>query len=161
MVKENTIRQAFRLSLVIKASFAALEILAGVFSMFVTQDRLLRLMLYVTQNERAEDASDRLSHALIQYAQQFSINQQHFIILYLLTHGLLKLLLILGLLKKKLWCYPLAIAIFALFIDYQMGRYAVTHSLWLLIMTALDVIVIGLTWYEWNYLKKQEARRAD
>jgi uncharacterized membrane protein len=49
--------------------------------------------------------------------------------------------------------------VFALFIVYQLYRFAFTHPIWLLAVTALDVIVIALTWHEWWYLKAPALHR--
>jgi hypothetical protein len=67
-----------------------------------------------------------------------------------LSHGVVKLWLIIGLLRQKLWYYPLAAAVFGLFIVYQ---YSFTNSLWLLVLSAVDVAVIALTWHEYRYLR--------
>jgi uncharacterized membrane protein len=73
--------------------------------------------------------------------------------LYLLIHGALKLWLVLGLLREKLWYYPTAIAVFSLFIGYQLYRFSFTHSAFLLLITAIDLVVVALTWHEYNYLR--------
>jgi len=39
--------------------------------------------------------------------------------------------------------------------DNQLYRYSYTHSIWLLLVTVLDLIVIGLTWHEYKYLKAE------
>jgi uncharacterized membrane protein len=70
-----------------------------------------------------------------------------------LSHGVVKLWLIIGLLRQKLWYYPLAAAVFGLFIVYQLYRYSFTNSLWLLVLSAVDVAVIALTWHEYRYLR--------
>ena len=67
-----------------------------------------------------------------------------------MSHGVVKLWLIIGLLRQKLWYYPLAAAVFGLFIVYQ---YSFTNSLWLLVLSAVDVAVIALTWHEYRYLE--------
>ena len=45
-------------------------------------------------------------------------------------------------------------AIFGLFSVYQLYRFSLTHSLWLVLITAVDSLVIGLTWYEYLYLRR-------
>ena len=73
--------------------------------------------------------------------------------IYLFGHGVIKLWIIIGLLRKKLWYYPVAMIVFGLFIVYQLYRYTFTHSFLLLLITALDFIVIGLTWHEYRHLR--------
>ena len=45
--------------------------------------------------------------------------------------------------------------VFGLFIIYQLYRYQFTHSLWLLLITLVDALVIALTWHEWKYLRRR------
>jgi len=72
---------------------------------------------------------------------------------YLLTHGIIKLALVAALLKRRLWAYPAAIGIFALFAAYQVYRYTFTHSWYLILLTILDAVVIWLTWLEYTKVK--------
>jgi uncharacterized membrane protein len=67
---------------------------------------------------------------------------------------LAELWLIVGLLRQKLWYYPVAIVVFSLFAVYQLYRFAFSHSVWWLLITAVDLIVIGLTWHEYKYLRR-------
>lgn len=83
-----------------------------------------------------------------------SVSSQQFAAFYLLSHGGIKLWLIIGLWRKKLGYYPAAKAVFGLFILYQLYRYSFTHSLLLLLITALDIAVIGLTWFEYQHLRR-------
>jgi uncharacterized membrane protein len=65
----------------------------------------------------------------------------------------IKTVLIVGLLREKLGYYPAAIAVFVLFVMYQIYRYTFTHSIWLLLITLLDIVVIWLTWHEYRYMR--------
>jgi hypothetical protein len=78
---------------------------------------------------------------------------QLFTSFYLLGHGVIKIVLIVGLLREKLGYYPAAIAVFVLFVMYQIYRYTFTHSIWLLLITLLDIVVIWLTWHEYTYMR--------
>ena len=82
--------------------------------------------------------------------QGFSVGTQLFVSFYLLANGLTKAVLIAGLLRGKLGYYPAAIAVFAAFVGYQLYRYSLTHSAWLILLTLLDLVVIWLTWREYN-----------
>ncbi len=62
--------------------------------------------------------------------------------------------------RKKLWGYPLAIAIFSSFIAYQLYRYTITHSPWLILISLLDVIIILLAINEYHFVKKEQASLA-
>lgn len=158
-LEETSIRLAFRVSLVLKAAFAVAEILAGVGTYFVTQQFVFKVVERITRRELLEDPRDFIANLLFQSAQHFSVSTRNFTAAYLLSHGAIKLWLISGLLRERLGYYPVAIAIFALFIVYQLYRFTLTHSLWLVLITALDVVVIGLTWHEYRYLRSAGSPR--
>jgi uncharacterized membrane protein len=152
---EKNIHLAFEISLLLKGLFALGEIIGGIVAFFVTRDFLLKTVSFLTQEELAEDPRDLIANYLLHSAQSLSIGTQLFVAFYLLSHGSIKLWLIIGLLRQKLWYYPTAIVVFGLFIVYQLYRFSFTHSVWLLLITVVDVIVIALTWHEYKYLRRR------
>jgi uncharacterized membrane protein len=154
---EDNVRRAFEISLILKGFFALLEVAGGIAAYFVTQNFLLNLVTAITQNELRQDPDDLVANFLLQTAQGFSISTQRFTALYLLSHGATKLFVIVGLLRRKLWYYPLAIVLFGLFVAYQLYRFSFTHSVWLLVITLLDLLVIVLTWHEYNFMRKHRS----
>ena len=150
----KNIHVAFEMSLILKGMFALAEIVAGIFAYFITTQFLLDLVQAVTRTELTEDPRDFVANYLLHAAQGLSVSSQHFAAFYLLSHGAIKLWLITGLWQKKMGYYPAAIAVFSLFILYQVYRYSFTHSLSLLFLTVLDVVVIGLTWFEYQHLRR-------
>lgn len=153
-VDERYIHLAFRISLWFKALFALTEILGGITAFFVTKAVLVQAANMITQGELQEDPHDLVANYLLHSVKHLSLATQHFFGLYLLGHGVVKLWLIVGLLRTRLWYYPTALVVFGLFIVYQLYRFGDTHSLWLLFVTAVDVIVIALTWHEYRFLRE-------
>lgn len=151
---ENNVHVAFEISLTLKGAFALAEIAASIFAYFATRQFLLDLVRAITRTELTEDPRDFVANYLLHAAQGLSVSSQHFTAFYLLSHGVIKLWLIIGLWQKKLGYYPAAIAVFGLFILFQVYRYSFTHSLALLLITALDVVVIGRTWFECQHLRR-------
>jgi uncharacterized membrane protein len=70
--------------------------------------------------------------------------------LYLLSHGAVKLVLVVALLRNKLWAYPLMIVTLAVFVCHQIYRFALSHSVLMILLTLFDVVVIFLTWLEYG-----------
>lgn len=155
--QEKNLHLAFQISLIVKGIFALLEILGGVAAYFVSQQFLLSLILAVTREELTEDPTDIVVRYLLHTAHNFSLSTQYFTSIYLLSHGVIKAFLIVGLLRERLWYYPVAIVVFVSFIVYQLYRFNHTHSIWLLLITLLDIVVIWLTWHEYRYLQKNHA----
>jgi uncharacterized membrane protein len=154
LLSEKSIHLGFDVSLWLKGVFALGEIISGIATFFVSKNILVFAVLLLTQAEFAEDPHDSFANYLLHTAQNLSIGAQTFAAVYLLAHGVIKLWLIVGLLRQKLWYYPTAIAVFALFIVYQLYRFTFTHSILLLLITIIDAIVIMLTWHEWKYLRR-------
>lgn len=152
LLSERSIHLAFQVSLWIKGLFALTEIAGGVIAFFVTRQFLVELASTITQGELAEDPHDLVANFLLHSAEHLSVSAQHFTAYYLASHGVVKLWLIVGLLRERLWYYPTAIVIFGLFILYQLYRFNATHSPWLLVITVIDLVVIVLTWHEYRYL---------
>jgi uncharacterized membrane protein len=152
---EKTTHFLFQLSLLCKAVFAAAEILAGIGAYFVTQQLVFKLVDRLTRAELfLQHPHDLIANYLYTSAQHFSLSTRNFTAAYLLSHGVVKLWLIVGLLREKHWYFPLAIAVFGLFIVYQLYRFSLSHSLWLVLITLVDLVVIGLTWQEYRYVRR-------
>jgi|SRR5579863_4938120 len=155
---EKIVHLAFQISLIVKGIFAFSEIVGGIATYFISQRFLLNVITAFTQNELIEDPRDLVANYLLHQAQHFSVSTKHFAAIYLFSHGLVKLWLIAGLLRERLWYYPTASIVFALFIVYQLYRFTFTHSVMLLALTLIDVMVIGLTWHEYRYLGRSGSR---
>jgi uncharacterized membrane protein len=153
LFEEKYLHRFFEISLLLKAIFAAAEIVAALGVYFVPRGFLSQLIAMITRAELAEDPRDLVANYLVNWAQHLSVGTQRFVALYLLSHGVIKLWLIIGLLRQRLWYFPVSLFIFGLFILYQFYRFIFTHSLWLLLITTVDIVVIGLTWHEYRYLR--------
>jgi uncharacterized membrane protein len=154
LLEHKNIHLVFEWSLWLKAMLAVSEIAAGLATYFVPQQLFLTFVLWVTRKEFAEDPHDLVANFLLHAVQNISVGAQKFAAAYLLAHGVVKLWLIIGLLRERLWYFPVSMAVFGLFIVYQGYRYTFTHSIWLLLITMLDIVVIFITWNEYRYLRK-------
>ena len=153
-MQERRIHQIFEVSVLLKGVHAAIECLGGL-ALALTSNAWIRdFVANVSQTELIEDRRDFIANHLAAFAQGFSIETQHFYAWYLLSHGAVKLALVAGLLLRKLWAYPTTIVVLGLFILYQLYRYTHTHRLGLLLLTALDVVVVGLTWHEYRLMRR-------
>ena len=157
---EKQIHLIFEVSLLLKGAFAGLEIIGGFLAYLVPKQFVLGVLAMLTQRELAEDPRDLVANYLLHAAQHLSVGTQHFAAIYLVSHGAVKLWLIIGLLRERLWYYPTAFVVFGLFIGYQVYRFSFTHSPYLIFLTAVDIVVVVLTWHEYRYLKRHVARRS-
>lgn len=151
--RQKYLHEAFVWGLYFKGLFAAAEIVTGLGAFFVSQALIVRVARALTRDELSEDPSDLVANYLVKAADHFSASAAHFVGVYFASHGAAKLALIVALLMKKLWAYPIAIVVFAGFVIYQTYRYSRTHSATLILLTVVDLVVIALTWQEYRQMR--------
>ncbi|UCI06517.1 DUF2127 domain-containing protein [Mesorhizobium sp. B1-1-8] len=151
---ERRIHQLFEISVWLKGAHALIECLGGLLLYVATTDAIASFVNTLTQEELIEDPNDLIAGYLSQAASQFSVASKEFYAFYLLSHGLIKLLLVIGLLRGKLWSYPASLAALGAFMIYQVYRYSYTHSIGLLVLTVFDAVVMVLIWHEWRVVRR-------
>ena len=72
---------------------------------------------------------------------------------YLLGHGLIKIVLVYALLKRKHWAYKFSLVVLSLFLIYQIVSILASFSIFLFIFTVIDAAIIVLVWEEYKELK--------
>ena len=149
------IHRVFEVSLILKGLFSLCEIVTSILIFFIPLKSINNIVIDITQLDFLHDHMDFLTHHLQQWVQHFSVGSKHFASFYLLSHGIIKLWMVIGLLQKKLKYFPPAITIFGLLIAYQIYRIFHTHSIMLIFLTMFDFIVIILACNEFRYLYKQ------
>ena len=152
--KEKNIFKIFEAALILKAINASIEIIGGLIVLFVNKAFLITTILNLLQGELTDDPHDFVANFIVNSAVTLSVSSTYFFAVYLLIHGFVKIFLVICLLKRKLWAYPLAIIAFSLFVIYELYRLNTVHSLWLLILIILDFLIIILTIHEYKIQKK-------
>jgi uncharacterized membrane protein len=127
----------------------------------VGNSTLVQWVNRLTQHELLEDPHDVVATRIAAVAQGLSASTQSFYAFYLLSHGVVKLLLVAGLLANRLWAYPVSIAVFSLFILYQLYRFSYTHGVGLVALSVFDAFVIVLIWHEWRLYRHHAARKTE
>jgi uncharacterized membrane protein len=149
--------KTFYISLLIKAADSILEIIGGILLLLISPENINRLAHAVTQNELSEDPHDFIATHIIKASHDFSNGGRYFAAFYLLSHGLVKIFVIIALFKEKLWAYPTMIVVLSAFIVYQLYRLTYKFSILLVLLTLFDMFVIWLTWKEWQKHKHRLA----
>lgn len=156
--REKRIDQFFRISILLKGIHALLEIISGVLFFFLSPDKVMQFVVFITQGKLEKNPYDFISNYLLDIASNLSLSSFTFAEAYLLSHGIIKLFLVIALLKKRLWAYPWSIAVFTLYIAYQIYRFTFTYSMGLVFLTVFDLIVIWLIWREYIIIRKHLAK---
>ncbi len=157
--EEKKIYTIFTISVILKSIQGFLELVIGLLIYFVSTNALLAFVARLFQEDIIEGPHGFVARLLMKGAESLSVSGKYFIAFYLIGHGVVKLFLILGLIKEKLWSYIVFVAVLIVFIIYEFYRYTFTHSLSLLILTIFDVLFLVLVWHEYNILKKIKKRK--
>lgn len=164
-LQEKRIFLTYEIVLLLKGLQAFLEIISGILFYAISTNTIAALIVFIAHGELAESPDGILSNFLVQSAHQLSASGKFFITFYLLTHGIVKLVLIIGLFLKKPWAYPGAIIGLGGLILYQLYSLIRHYSVFLLILTAIDIVIFWLIIREHNYkdpdtnMSRQELQR--
>jgi len=101
-----------------------------------------------------EDPNDLFAQYLLKLAENFSVSAQTFASVYLLSHGVLKLFIVVTLLQKKTWAYPVALVILGLLMLYQVYLLIFDYKIEYLFLAIFDTIVLILVWIEYRSQKR-------
>ena len=145
-----SVHKTFHLLMIMKAIGAASEILASAFFLLVRPEHVRGIIVRLLQSDLVEDPTDFIGNSFLRFAEQLSLATEHFLALYLLLHGLIKIGLIRVLWKKHWWAYPAFIFLMLAFVVYQLLRFQHTHAWWLLIFSVFDLVVIWFTFQEYK-----------
>ena len=159
----STLRERmYRLGILGKGIDAFLELAGGIMLLLSGADKVHRWAQWLTAGELHEDPHDKVAHLILRESAKISISGEHFFAFYLLVHGVVKAVAVTALVKRKLWAYPMSIVVFCGFIAYQMYRYTLTHSAWLVALSVFDAAVVWLIWLEFRSARRERnGHRAD
>jgi uncharacterized membrane protein len=153
-MREKSIHQIFVVSVLFKGVHALIEIIGGVALYLVSTETIVNAINRFSRDQLVEDPNDWVGTHLLDFAQHFSVAEHNFYAFYLLSHGIIKTVLVVGLLREKLWAYPASFAVFSAFIAYQLYRYSFTHDFGLILLSIFDLFVIYLAVHEYRLLRK-------
>src|SRR5260370_5245357 len=119
----------FLLSVWSKGIAGLVETIGGLLLLCVPHAGLNAFVVALTAPELAEDPTDRVATLLQRIVHELTADTKLFISGYLIIHGVIKVLLVAGLLGRRLWSYPVSRWFLDAFISYQIYRFLFTHSL--------------------------------
>jgi len=143
--------KTFKIGLVLKGLDGILEVAGGIVLLFVSPHAIGHIARVLTAHELSEDPHDLIARYLLHSTSHLSTGVTLFGAIYLLSHGIAKIVLVALVLRDKLWAYPWLIALLLAFIAYQIYRItAVNFSAGLTALTVFDAALAWLTWREYR-----------
>jgi len=111
--------RTFEVGITLKGLDGVLEVVGGLLLLVVSPATIDQLTRTVTQHELSEDPHDFIATHLLNAANGLTGSSVRFGAIYLLLHGVVKIVLVAALLRNQLWAYPWMIAFLGAFIAYQ------------------------------------------
>ena len=139
-MQQKRIHEIFVISVALKGLHGLIEVAGGLGLALFSTDSILRLLYRFPHHHWV--------------TRHFSTGEHHYYVFFFLSHGALNLAVAILLVMEKLWAYPAAFAVLALFILLQLYRFTHIHDPGLIVFSILDVIVIALAWHEYQLLRK-------
>jgi len=151
----------FRIVLICKGLDGLLELVGGVLLLIVRPSQIQGLAALITREELQEDPGDFIANHVLSASHSLvhDAGLSFWGALYLLVHGVVKVVLVWAVLRDRLWAYPWMIGFLVLFIGYQIYAMVVHFTWGLLLLTLLDVVVCWLTVREYRRLRRARDER--
>lgn len=156
LIPEKWLHEAFEVGVALKGASAAAELFFGMLLLLTMQ--VGDIVVTMARNELIEDPDNFFATHVTRYSHYLSPHAQFIGALYLLSHGIVKLGLVWGLLRGKMWAYPASLAVLLLFILYQIVQIVQTHSTALILLTVFDFVVLWLIWHEYRMVSAHHGR---
>lgn len=96
----------------------SVEIVSGLFLLLVSPSTIDRLAHTLTAHELGQDAHDRIANYILHTTAHLSSGATLFAAVYLLIHGVAKVVLVAFVLRGRLWAYPWLMGLLAAFIAW-------------------------------------------
>ncbi len=150
--------KTFEIGIILKGLDGAIELAGAVLLSLVRPERITHLADMLTRRRLDEDPNGFIANHILQYAHELAGGDRWFVVLFLLSHGLIKVVLVLGLLRNLAWAYPFAFVALGGFILYQFYIIATRPNVGMVLLTLFDLFIVWLTWREYQKFRREQHR---
>jgi uncharacterized membrane protein len=143
----------FDIALLLKGLDGVFELIGGVLLLLISPDSIDDFARWLTLNELSLNRHDFFARHLLHFTGDLHTTQL-FGAMYLLIHGVAKLIVVIGLYRREHWSYYVAFVFLGGFGIYQLYRLFFVHfSILLTLLTAFDAVILVLTLLEFRRMR--------
>jgi len=157
--KEKIVDRGFRWGMAIKLTEGIIEIIFGFALLVFSHGELSRFARRIFYNELMREPNDLFANFIIKMTEIVSVDKRVLFAVIAIALGLMKLVLIIGVLREKKKVYLIYIGVLAGFIAYQSYRFAFTGSWILMFFNFIDILVIAFVYLEYREKVKHLKKR--
>lgn len=145
---KKSIHKAFEVGLIFKGINGVIETIGGILLFSFDVKTIEHIFVKISLLELPHSPHDVVAHAIHHMAYEFDSTAKMIGAIYLLSHGIFKVGLVLALQFKRPWAYPAALAFLSFFVSYQAYRLSHHFSWPLTVLTSLDLVLMWLIYRE-------------
>lgn len=153
---KGTLDDIFEVGILLKMLDGIIETISGLALLLIRPEHVTYFVHWLTAGELAEDPHDFIASHLVHWANDYTKQAAVFAAIYLLSHGVIKVVLVYEVLRNHLWAYLALIVVTFGFVVYQIWHVIEKPTAGFVILTLFDVAIIYLTAREY---RKQKALR--
>jgi uncharacterized membrane protein len=154
----SLLHRSFQIGITIKGIDGVFEAIGGILLWFVKPAALNSFVRTICLHELSRDPHDFIAAQVMHMSERLAAADPLFASLYLLSHGIVKIALVVAMWFNQLWAYSATIVVFGAFTAYEFYRFIHRHSNVLGVLSVLDAVVVLLTWRE--YLRQRAEHQA-
>jgi uncharacterized membrane protein len=157
--ERDALDKTFDVTLIVKGAYGVVELIGGILLLVIAPATIDRSARWFTQHALAEDPDDLIARHLLHVTGNLH-GTQLFGAVYLLIHGVVKPVIVIGLLRREQWAYYVAFVFLGGFVFYQMYRLTSDPTVWLTLLTIFDLFIIWLTLREYRRMRAERPEPA-
>jgi uncharacterized membrane protein len=147
--------KTYEIGIIIKGVDGVLELIGGVLVLTLSSHTINGITGFLTQDALQENPHNLIATHIAHAGHNLAAGHNIYAALFLLTHGLVKVVLVTCLLLNKLWAYPWALGALSLFLVYQAYQLIVSPGFGFAFLTVLDIFIIWLIYREWQIVRSE------
>ena len=152
--------KTYEIGLLLKGINGTLEIIGGVLILVLSDNAVNNIVHSLTGKNIHEHSTNLFAQQIIHIGDDLVNGHNWFAVTFLLTHGIVKVTLVVCLLLNKIWAFPWAIGALSLFLVVQIYQLVTKPSFFMVALTVIDVFIIWLVNREWSVVKAEAVRQS-
>jgi uncharacterized membrane protein len=152
---KSFVHRAFWWSLFIKGLDGLLQLIGGIAVLVAEPGTLGRTYRYFSRFLVGHRAHNPEADFIREAATSFHISVPILVSIYLLANAAIKLLLVYGLFKERLWVFPAAFVGFGILFSLEAYRISVHFHWGILILMCISIFVITMVALEYKKVRSQ------
>jgi len=142
--------KAYEVGIIIKGIDGILELVGGALVLLLNPHTITSVTNFLTQDALQENPHNIIATHVLKLGNHLAGGHNLFAAAFLLTHGLVKVVLVVCLLLNKLWVYPWALGVLGVFLVYQAYLLVTDPTFSMAFLSVLDIVILWLIYREWQ-----------